>query len=143
MKCTLLLFAFLSLTVNPVVGLQIDQPDLSEEVESVIKTLFDGMREADGDAFRSVVADDVIFQRVTNREGKVELSSSDMERFIETVEQSEPGSLDEQLTSMTIKTDGDLATAWMNYSFYYNGEFSHCGVNSMNLLKTESGWKIC
>lgn len=129
---------FLFLNAVPVAA----QPDPAEDVESVIKTLFDAMRAADGAAFRSAITEDVQFQRVTRKEGKAVLTTSDMEQFIRTVEQSAAGSLDEQLSAISINTDGDLATAWMNYTFYYDGKFSHCGVNSMNLLKTESGWKI-
>ncbi|MBK7883161.1 MAG: hypothetical protein IPJ81_04670 [Chitinophagaceae bacterium] len=41
-----------------------------------------------------------------------------------------------------IKEDGLLATAWLPYKFYYKNKFSHCGVNSIQLINTPKGWKI-
>jgi hypothetical protein len=35
-----------------------------------------------------------------------------------------------------------MAAAWTPYRFYRNGEFSHCGVNSFQLVKMAEGWKI-
>ena len=70
------------------------------------------------------------------------LRQTDVQAFMNSVGGSAPGSLDEQLTSLTVHVDGKLSTAWMEYNFYYNGEFSHCGVNTMNLIQKEEGWKI-
>jgi hypothetical protein len=50
--------------------------------------------------------------------------------------------LNEKLNGYEIKVDGDLASAWTPYEFYVGEEFSHCGVNSFQLLKTADGWKI-
>ena len=52
------------------------------------------------------------------------------------------GDLDERLTAIDIRIDGDMATAWTPYKFYYKGNFSHCGVNALQLIKTAAGWKI-
>jgi hypothetical protein len=38
--------------------------------------------------------------------------------------------------------DGSLAAVWVDYAFYLNNTFSHCGVDSFHLVKTEEGWKI-
>ena len=35
-----------------------------------------------------------------------------------------------------------MAHVWAPYEFWYNGEFSHCGVNSFQLFKEEDTWKI-
>jgi hypothetical protein len=35
-----------------------------------------------------------------------------------------------------------MATAWTPYNFYFNGKFSHCGVNNFVLVKQDNGWKI-
>ena len=35
-----------------------------------------------------------------------------------------------------------MANVWTAYSFYFDGKFSHCGVNSFQLLKEAGEWKI-
>ncbi len=35
-----------------------------------------------------------------------------------------------------------MANAWTPYEFWYNGNFSHCGVNSFQLIKKDEKWKI-
>ena len=37
---------------------------------------------------------------------------------------------------------GSIAVVWAEYDFHLNGKFSHCGVDSVDLLKTGTGWKI-
>jgi hypothetical protein len=35
-----------------------------------------------------------------------------------------------------------LAVFWASYDFHVDGEFSHCGVDVLNLIKIEGEWKI-
>ena len=35
-----------------------------------------------------------------------------------------------------------MAHVWVPYKFYLNGMLSHCGANSIQLIKEEEGWKI-
>jgi hypothetical protein len=30
----------------------------------------------------------------------------------------------------------------MNYAFYLDDQFSHCGVNAFQLVRMEAGWQI-
>ena len=36
----------------------------------------------------------------------------------------------------------NLAMFWAPYDFHINGEFSHCGVDVLNLIKIDGQWKI-
>ena len=51
-------------------------------------------------------------------------------------------SADERIQFETIKIDGPLAIVWTPYNFYHNGKFSHCGVNSFQLVRFDGIWKI-
>lgn len=109
---------------------------------AVIESFFDGMRTSDGDLIRTLITDDAVLHTVTRRERETVRAATDINSFIESVSAAPEGLLNEQLTSLEVYTDGDLATAWMEYTFYRGDEFSHCGVNSMNLIRTSDGWKI-
>jgi hypothetical protein len=37
---------------------------------------------------------------------------------------------------------GAIANVWGEYEFLRDGKFTHCGVDSFNLLKTAEGWKV-
>jgi ketosteroid isomerase-like protein len=113
-----------------------------DEVRAVIDQLFDAMRESDGEAVRSLFSEGAVLQTVRDAESGYSLSETPIDAFASSVGSSEPGQLDERLHTVSVHVDGGLATAWMDYTFYYNGSFSHCGVNTMNLIRTGSGWKI-
>jgi len=50
--------------------------------------------------------------------------------------------LEERIWNEVVQTNGLAGTVWTDYSFYLNGEYHHCGINSFNVLKTSEGWKI-
>jgi ketosteroid isomerase-like protein len=114
----------------------------NDSPSQVIESFFDGMRASDGDILKTLITDDITLHTVTQREGETVRAETDMSRFLESVSNAPVGLLNEELTSLIVHIDGDLATAWMEYNFYRGDEFSHCGVNSMNLIRTAEGWKI-
>ncbi len=48
----------------------------------------------------------------------------------------------ERMWNPKVLEHGSLAVVWADYDFHLNGKFSHCGVDSVDLLKTANGWKI-
>jgi len=37
---------------------------------------------------------------------------------------------------------GPIAVVWGEYEFWIDGEFSHCGIDSVDLVKVDADWKI-
>lgn len=48
----------------------------------------------------------------------------------------------EQMRYDTILVDGDMAQVWGPYVFAANSKVSHCGINSLSLVRGEGGWKV-
>jgi hypothetical protein len=48
----------------------------------------------------------------------------------------------ERMWDPEVRVHGPLATVWTKYDFHNDGAFSHCGVDSFQLVKTAEGWKI-
>ena len=48
----------------------------------------------------------------------------------------------EVMTNPTVLIHNTIAVVWAEYKFYIDGEFSHCGVDAFNLVKTNNAWKI-
>ena len=114
-----------------------------DSVKAVINKMFEGMKNSDPILMKEVFADSVIFQTIaTTREGKTIVKNERFSGFLEFVSKQKKGSLDEQIQFETIKIDGPLAVVWTPYKFYFNGQFSHCGVNSFHLVRLEGKWKI-
>lgn len=49
---------------------------------------------------------------------------------------------EERMRYSKIDVDGDMAHVWGPYSFAVDGEVTHCGVNSLSMVKTDDGWKV-
>ncbi len=109
-----------------------------DQIRNIIDRLFDGMRAGDSTIVRSVMHKDALMARV-NTEG---LSIQSTDRFIKAVGMPHDKVWDERIWNLQISVDGDLASAWMDFAFFLGDEMSHCGVNSMQLYRTNQGWKI-
>jgi len=113
------------------------------EVQKVIEQLFDAMRAKDGAAAGAVFLETAPMQTVVAGENGSTLRSNSVADFVNRIATTpEDVNLDERILDYQIKVDGDLAAAWTPYEFYVNDQFSHCGVNSVQLVRTAEGWKI-
>ncbi len=65
-----------------------------------------------------------------------------VKQFISQIGSLPKDSADERITFDIVKIDDALAIAWTPYQFYYAGKFSHCGVNSFQLVRFNGVWKI-
>jgi hypothetical protein len=118
---------------------------VSEEanVMEVINRLFTGMHNADSTMIRSVFGDKVTLATVVqNKEGKHVLKVEDFNDFIKSIGKPSPEPLTEEIWNLKVQIDGAFAQAWCDYGFYVGNNFSHCGVDAFQLIKTQEGWKI-
>ena len=114
-----------------------------DSIKAAVNALFTAMRTADGDGLRSIFSDNATLQTITrDREGKVRVATENLTELIEFVKGLKKDSADERVKFEAIRIDGPLAAAWTPYQFYHNGKFSHCGVNSFQLVRLDGTWKI-
>lgn len=127
----------LLLMLFPIFGFsQISDEDL---IKSTVNQLFDGMKNADSLSIRKSFSKNAVLQTITKNG---EVKSENLRDFAISISKAEKQSLDERITFSNILVDGNLASVWTPYEFYYQGKFSHCGVNSFQLVKANSEWKI-
>lgn len=133
---------FILLTVL-VCGLTVKAQTAEDSVKAVINRLFTAMKQSDTAMLRSCFADSMVLQTITrNKEGKLVVLDEQPQSFINSIAGIKAGDADERISFETVKTDGPLAIAWTPYNFYYKGQFSHCGVNSFQLVRFSGEWKI-
>ena len=114
-----------------------------DSVIAVINKMFFGMKTVDTVMLKDCFSDSVIFQTIANdKDGKVHVRNENVANFISFVGKEQKGKLDEQITFTSINIDGDLASVFTPYKFYYGGKFSHCGANSFQLVRLNGMWKI-
>ncbi|MBL6445223.1 nuclear transport factor 2 family protein [Fulvivirga sp. 29W222] len=112
-------------------------------VLDVVEQLFDGMRAADSAMVHAVFYNKVEFYTAfTNKEGKRVLHEGALQGFLDAVGSPHDVIWDELIWDTEIRIDGNLAQVWTKYAFYAGDKFSHCGVDSFHLFKSEVGWKI-
>ncbi len=114
-----------------------------DSIKATINTLFAAMKNGDASLFRTFFSDSAVMQTIIrSNEGHTQVKTENVNEFARFVGQLKKDSADELISFETIKVDGPLAVAWTPYNFYYNGVFSHCGVNSFQLVRFEGKWKI-
>jgi hypothetical protein len=137
MKCFFILLTAL------IVAAEANAQSTEDSVKAVVNTLFSGMKSADAGLIKSVFSDSAIMQTISRtREGNTIVRNESVTEFADFVGKLKKDSADERITFETIKIDGPLAIAWTPYNFYFNGQFSHCGVNSFHLVRFNNAWKI-
>jgi len=114
-----------------------------DSVKAAVNRLFEGMIKSDPSLLKASFADSAILQSIgTNKEGRVVIRNESVDDFAVSIAKLEKGSADERIEFGTIRVDGPLASVWAPYKFYYKGKFSHCGVDSFQLVRVNGEWKI-
>ena len=111
-------------------------------IRATVTRMFEGMSKADSTGLKPLFAPGARLQTVQNKQGTVSVKEDPIASFITSVGKAKAGALDERLSGMDVKIDDDLATVWTPYSFYYNGQRSHCGANAFTLVRIAGDWKI-
>ncbi len=133
-------FIVLTVIVIPIISCAQTPED---SVMAVINKMFAGMKNADAELMKGCFADSAILQTiVTNKDGSPQIRNENISAFVEFISKLAPGAADERIRFETIKIDGPLAMAWTPYEFYFEGKFSHCGVDSFQLVRITGQWKI-
>ena len=131
-------FLLLTLLVVTLVSAQIEE---EVKVKYAVETFFYAFHDKNELAMKRVVNPDILMQTVSlNMLGKMTVRNNNLINFMITTPDSI--SFQEKILDYKIQIDGGMAHVWAPYEFWYNGEFSHCGVNSFQLFKEEDIWKI-
>lgn len=114
-----------------------------DSVKAAVNLLFEGMKTSNATLLKTAFGDSAILQTIArNKEGKMIIRNENISEFADFVGKQPAGAADERIQFETIKIDGPLAIVWTPYKFYFKGQFSHCGVNSFQLVRLNGQWKI-
>ena len=85
------------------------------EIEKPVRNLFSGMKNADVELLKSAFSDTAILQTIT----KDGVKNENINDFIASVSKMEKGSLEERIIIEAIHEDGNLASIFTPYAFYF------------------------
>ncbi|WP_179345214.1 nuclear transport factor 2 family protein [Winogradskyella ursingii] len=116
----------------------------TDKVKTTIIEFFEAFHRQDSVALRTFAKGNINMQSVSiNQQGETVLSESTYDQFVNSISSiPKENTFEEKLLDFNIKIDGNMANAWTPYEFWFNGNFSHCGVNSFQLVKENEEWKI-
>jgi hypothetical protein len=130
-------------SLSLVLSFNLNAQSAEDSVKMAVNKLFEAMKSGDAVLLKSAFADSAILQTIArNKDGNVIVQTEEIAGFIESISKLPKGAADERIVFDGIKIDGPLAIVWAPYKFYFNGNFSHCGVNSFQLIKINNEWKI-
>ncbi len=105
---------------------------------ATVQRLFDAMSAHDANAARALFVPDAMLFSV-RPDGTAVATPHD--KWLGHLSASKDAWL-ERIWNPKLLEHGSIAVVWAEYDFHLNGKFSHCGIDSFNLLKTAAGWKI-
>jgi len=116
----------------------------SLQLLEIVNDVFDGMRTNDSSKISQHLHADLIMHTVSILpDGETKLSTaSNPQAWLSAVAKPKQQQWDERTNNYKFNITEGLATVWMNYGFFIDQQFSHCGVNSFQLIKADKNWKI-
>ncbi|HJS54278.1 MAG TPA: nuclear transport factor 2 family protein [Chitinophagaceae bacterium] len=131
------------LTATMFISASINAQAPEDSVKAVVNQLFTAMKNADAGMLKDAFADTAVLQTIRRKQdGTFFVQNERVNDFVTQIGMAKKDSLDERITFESVKIDGPLASVWTPYKFYYAGKFSHCGVNSFQLVRINGRWKI-
>ena len=115
-----------------------------ESAKLMVNEFFEAFNQQDSVKLKSYAFQEVQLKSVAkNEEGKMVIYTDSYKNFIRSIVNIPAEvNFEERLGEVEVKTDGYLASVWVPYEFYLNGELSHCGVNIFQLIYVKKQWKI-
>ncbi len=139
--CERVLCALLGLTFLGLSPASAAAQSEEEQVLGVVQQFFSSMTAQDTAAARSIMLLEGVYFGVREDSAGVHVTSNTHRRYLQRLPTGEDEFV-ERMWEATVMIHGRIAMVWTPYDFHIDGEFSHCGVDSFSLVKTEEGWKI-
>jgi hypothetical protein len=112
---------------------------------AVVNQLFAAMKAKDAEQIKSVFSPDgqlIAIDKPRDGKGASKTRVLTGEAFATMIAGNKGADYIEQMPSPEARVSGDLAVVSGRYTFHLGEKLSHCGTNTFNLVRTETGWKI-
>ena len=133
----------LLLLLCPLLAMSQQKTSDEDQIKDIILKTFSAMKSVDSVALKSCFTSNALLHiSQVKPEGNV-VREVPATKFIQNVMTRKPGDMDERVLSWgPILIDQEIATAWVPYEFYFNGKFTHKGVDVFIFVKSGNEFKI-
>ncbi len=141
---TILLAIIFSLLISNVFA----QTSKNEDIKSASEVpdrLFAAMKAKSFEEIRALFTPEgqlVAIDKPRDGKGVSKMRVFTAESFAKAISETKDADFIEKMPNKDVRITGDLAIVSGRYTFYVGEKFSHCGTNTFNLVKTETGWRI-
>jgi hypothetical protein len=119
------------------------QRSVEREVLGAIDAFLEAMRVRDTAAMRAGFIEGARFTGIRTRaDSTPRLQILTVDDFVGFVARDARAQWIERIWNPEIRVSGTLATVWAEYDFHFGTTPSHCGVDSIQLLKVDGTWKV-
>lgn len=123
-------------------GLGTIQAQTDPTIVQPIENLFKGMKTGDSALVHSSFLNNAVFITIVERDGKTGIRKEELGGFLKAIGTPHPDVWNEPIWGIQVQQQGNFAQVWANYAFYVNTKFSHCGIDTFQLIKSDGKWKI-
>jgi hypothetical protein len=117
------------------------QTDDEAAVLDAINTMFDGLAARDTAMMASVLDPATRLVQTFSRDGAPAYRTASMEQFLGNITREGPP-IREEIRDPQVVIHDNLATVWVSYAFFVDGQVSHCGEDAFQLARRTTGWVI-
>jgi hypothetical protein len=121
------------------------QADEKQAVLDAVDKLWAGMKAKSAEQIKAAFMPDGQLVAVDKPKDGKGLSTTRMltgGEFAKLISEAKAPDFVESMIDPQVYVTGDMALVTGRYTFYVGDKFSHCGVDTFNLVRTETGWKI-
>jgi len=113
------------------------------ELKKFVQHFFQSMYKQDTAALRKLfVPAASLFTYSYDAKGNPRAKGESVSDFITGVSFLGDSPMEERLTGWQCLVDVGVASVWTPYEFYFEGKFSHCGIDSWQFILVQGEWKI-
>ena len=139
MKKSLSIFLLLILTGTATFG-----QSTEEVLQTQIDIFFKALESGDSSLMRSTIHPNIVLTTTFThpKTGEKVYHIEPASEFLRVLGTPHASKWHEAIANVEFKVDDNLAIAWMDYSFFVDDKFSHCGVNAFEFVKLGDQWQI-
>lgn len=123
-------------------SLSYSQENNDSLINVVIDHFFDGLNNEDTAKINSAIWPEVFTLNsvIVGKSNNTRWEKESLEDFLKIIGTPHEEIWEERILSRTIHQDGNIAVAWLPYEFYFEGQYSHEGVNMIQFARMNGKW---
>lgn len=118
------------------------QSDDARAAVVVVEKMFDALARGDTAGMRATFVPEGRVVQTGTREGKPFYRVNSIDDFLRSIGSAGGRKLEEKIFEVESRVEDNLAVVWSRYDFFVNGTKSHCGVDSYQLVRVGTEWKL-